>query len=1404
MTSNSKLHDGGMEGLEPQTGSQDIAAQAGSAHTEVDSSVPRVDTIEVFLDKLEKDFDIVALKNQPSAIVAPPIRFLSAIIDANLRGDGIKHLLDKKGQIDPEKLLAKLKTVFGHIIVTIQNAQYNHFFPESGSIEDPKPRAIIIEKYQTAFSFIASAHGIQDKFIEYLGILGVVPSADASKSQLGTPGRKRLSTKPYMGPGVADDEVKPSSRSNIPVRTEELSPFKKRVRTVTIPGIQLQDLLQEALRAQPRAETPGVVQPSANQDEEIDREIEQAIGAMIRTSMLPPALKNDEGKSLGHLDSDTEALRITATHEFKETFSAEYLALFPVPATSEIKTYNDLVLTAFRAAYKKIRKKKTKQKSAHRYFMDRNLIASEDRAPLLKKHSFHTVEDQAMEAFEGKLKPMLERMQNGQGISKMLISIDFSKFSAALADSADRSADKNIISYILSCSTNELDEVVACLSDEMVAGFSEDILRKYPGSPFSWLLYFYQDDKPELKTRIYELFYDTIYNYCTALRYGYEEAPEEVAQVAEGARFNFDEIMGSMELPPSSVAPPSLEDLYGPVDEGTGDDSAVAEAAPALADSQLNASDDATIETTITDDPALLDLENYLALSDEDRAAIRKILGHEYNDGDAGTDAVVEFKETGEAVGPIIAKILSPTPQAPEPKDKVIIAEGHGATVEKSGKGLQLPELNEEHEKDLRSEGFVRVGVWLIELDDRTHKNIYTYTPTGQVFFPVRPAAGQRPSSAPPPAMTTAAAAPASAMPATRREPVRPLAQTIPDSPPLSRTLPLVTPQKEMEVPLVRYGHEKLPEPTPPPVRVMKGTQVIDAPPPSTLRAGQQLSNVRKMGSAYQNVPVVEINPLDHVLEVATDRPTKPEIVLKAPVGDKEYLRTKSNPPPKKSSRWGLIAGVALGALSTVGGLGAYKYFQSNKTDAVQLDAKQKADTEAKATGSAKPAETAKPAQAPIETKKTVANESAPKVAEVLGSSSYGLGSANGTNTFTGKAAIFEGGVDATPFASKVRTAAWIENQQKAAASILKIYDIAKDHFDAGTSELISKNEKILRDIAALTDFTPANFRKTFEGKYSQAELNDGYNLLLGYERIEDFTGNDPSKLEGTSATIKLTMGAKSHDLTARFAKAIDFRAADAAPVTPGAPAQDLNPGVDQKDDGKTGFNDVHSIDVDLSDFNEIHASTSSRINTGDTGASKVSKKEKLGPLELDFNELEMAVIDKGWDDVPAGVASKKEKLAKLELDFSEFEAPSLDQRISAVKASRRDALLTRGEVFIPPISDDMDGSVMLAIKNGFLKECTTISSQNKVEAILSRLRLRDMVEYEATENGTFGKLNEEKLAELNAAAMLEEAKTEQDKLLEEIETEGWDAEPASVAKVSAVTKSRIISIGGDALSRAA
>ena len=187
---------------------------------------------------------------------------------------------------------------------------------------------------------------------------------------------------------------------------------------------------------------------------------------------------------------------------------------------------------------------------------------------------------------------------------------------------------------------------------------------------------------------------------------------------------------------------------------------------------------------------------------------------------------------------------------------------------------------------------------------------------------------------------------------------------------------------------------------------------------------------------------------------------------------------------------------------------------------------------------------------------------------------------------------------------------------------------------------------------------------------------------------------------------------------------------------------------------GYTEIADDRVTEVTLTDVEDADETSFAGIVIPFAVARRESRQEdptiETGEeVEIDLSELD--------DDTPEITISETEiDLSDLE-ESTEINTPTLEEKIAAVKKNRRQSLLENGEVFVPPLNEDMDGSVKLAFENGFLMQCVNETQQNKVAALIKNIRFRDMVEFEATENGTYARLSPEKFSQLKEALEIAE-----------------------------------------------
>jgi hypothetical protein len=174
-------------------------------------------------------------------------------------------------------------------------------------------------------------------------------------------------------------------------------------------------------------------------------------------------------------------------------------------------------------------------------------------------------------------------------------------------------------------------------------------------------------------------------------------------------------------------------------------------------------------------------------------------------------------------------------------------------------------------------------------------------------------------------------------------------------------------------------------------------------------------------------------------------------------------------------------------------------------------------------------------------------------------------------------------------------------------------------------------------------------------------------------------------------------------------------------------------------------------VEVDLSDMEE-ETPEPRPINASTVNAHFNAQSPSLSQTM----ENELAAIESGWfmPEQSAESVAAPEKPAPL----------TLEEKIDAIKTDREKALLERGEVFVPLLSDSMDGSVKMAYEYGFTKLCANVEQMNQVEAFVKNIKFSEMIEYEVVEDkngaviGTYAKLSPAKLAQIKNALKLEEA----------------------------------------------
>lgn len=163
---------------------------------------------------------------------------------------------------------------------------------------------------------------------------------------------------------------------------------------------------------------------------------------------------------------------------------------------------------------------------------------------------------------------------------------------------------------------------------------------------------------------------------------------------------------------------------------------------------------------------------------------------------------------------------------------------------------------------------------------------------------------------------------------------------------------------------------------------------------------------------------------------------------------------------------------------------------------------------------------------------------------ETLTEHYYDLGVYRGAPVMENPPEMIEGGVDATPHGLNVKQAKWYEEKVHATALLLKIYDNNKNRFDSPTQSLIAGHEKILRDLASQTNYSPAKMRTDFEKKYTKEEISGGdgvYNFVLAFQRVLDAYGKEDKRLTKPDAAtvVSLIVGKTLRKREERFVKTV-------------------------------------------------------------------------------------------------------------------------------------------------------------------------------------------------------------------------------------------------------------------------
>lgn len=418
------------------------------------------------------------------------------------------------------------------------------------------------------------------------------------------------------------------------------------------------------------------------------------------------------------------------------------------------------------------------------------------------------------------------------------------------------------------------------------------------------------------------------------------------------------------------------------------------------------------------------------------------------------------------------------------------------------------------------------------------------------------------------------------------------------------------------------------------------------------------------------------------------------------------------------------------------------------------------------------------PVPVPQVTSKPDINQPAPEVASVLTTQTFSLGSSEVPKPFTGKASMAEGGVDATPFAQVAKTPAWYETQKKSADTLLKIYDSHKSQLDTDAVAFIEKNETVLRDLASQKDFTAAGFRGSFEKRHAAEKVfgsNGVYNNLLAFQRILSLFGGDSEKIISDGTIIKFTVGSKVLAPEQRFAKAVLYKENSTVKSTNPAPGMDIKPPAPVPTKNPHGFNRLEKgPQQQVEDprnyygFHYVPTSTpvqqiglSQGVNleeidaAWDTIAEQNTIAADLEKSRLDIEasykadkERESAAkkavlraeLNKKMDRLFA--KAKEKQAAEAQTKSVYDDAPDIEVTTTElhpaemVEIDRRAALLERGEIVVRPVEDGGTGSVMLALENGFMKECRNGDQMDHVQQKISRLRMGSLEQYEVLNDG--------------------------------------------------------------------
>jgi hypothetical protein len=220
-----------------------------------------------------------------------------------------------------------------------------------------------------------------------------------------------------------------------------------------------------------------------------------------------------------------------------------------------------------------------------------------------------------------------------------------------------------------------------------------------------------------------------------------------------------------------------------------------------------------------------------------------------------------------------------------------------------------------------------------------------------------------------------------------------------------------------------------------------------------------------------------------------------------------------------------------------------------------------------------------------------------------------------------------------------------------------------------------------------------------------------------------------------------------------------------------------------------------------IADIEDVEISAT-ELSDADTEA--VEREIALNEIDNGWDDIKVvppvakadqtAEIDAEWDNIKtAPAAAKADQTADIDAEWDNIadsaatnEADSFAKKIEMIKLDRSQALLERGEIFVPHLSETSDGSVRIAIENGFLRQCTTVTQMNRVEQ-LAKLKLSDMTEFTADEAGIYAKLSPAKHAEFL------EALYSQEPAVEAVSAAGTLPEILNAVNASAISVSGIV-----------